>query len=176
MTLKLDETDQTSKAEHRSDLQFISDLYNQSYNLSNLPSELTFRLAHMHLLHGDQDEAIRLIVEKINQNLNDEIFDHLMKFLQVDASLLTADGLTTIGKAFYNFRTNEPIRKFWNLFFDILLQKTNPQDVVQFYSDAMRENSNIPYGHLFEVENRPTFLFIHEHFSFASSCSLRATN
>lgn len=151
VTLKLDETDHSSKAEFRNDLQFICDLYNKSFNLNKLPCELTFRLAHMHMLHGDQDDAIRLIVEKVNTNLNDEIFQHLMKFLQVDASLLTAEGLMNIGKAFFTFRTNESIRKFWNLFFDILLQKTSPQDVVQFYSDAMRENSNIPYAHLFEL-------------------------
>lgn len=116
----------------------------------------------MHMLHGDQDDAIRLIVEKVNTNLNDEIFQHLMKFLQVDASLLTAEGLMNIGKAFFTFRTNESIRKFWNLFFDILLQKTSPQDVVQFYSDAMRENSNIPYAHLFEVKIDKFFFFTNE--------------
>ena len=153
VTVKLDETDQSSKAEHRSDLQFICDLYDKSYNLTNLPSELTFRLAHMHMLHGDQDDAIRLIIEKVNKNLNDDVFNDLMKFLEVDASLITADGLMNIGKAFFSFRTNESIRKFWNRFFDILLQKTSPQDVVQYYSDAIRENSNIPYSHLFEVMN-----------------------
>jgi hypothetical protein len=77
-----------------------------------------------------------------------------MKFLQLDSSLLTSDGLVTIGNLFLNFRINEPVRKFWNLFFDILLEKTSPQDIVQYYSDAMRENSNIPYLHLFEVNNK----------------------
>ena len=119
----------------------------------NLPSELTFRLAHMHLLHGDQDNAIKILSNKINSNLNDEVYHFLIKFLQVDSSLLTIDGLTSIGNLFLNFRISEPVRKFWNLFFDILLEKTSPQDVVQYYSDAMRENSNVPYHHLFEVNN-----------------------
>ncbi|CAF4188355.1 unnamed protein product [Rotaria sp. Silwood2] len=30
-------------------------------------------------------------------------------------------------------------------------KKTSPQDLVQYYSDAMRENSNIPYLHLFKL-------------------------
>jgi hypothetical protein len=108
----------------------------------------------MYLLHGDQDNAIKIISNKINSNLNDEIYHYLMKFLQLDSSLLTSDGLVTIGNLFLNFRINEPVRKFWNLFFDILLEKTSPQDIVQYYSDAMRENSNIPYLHLFEVNNK----------------------
>ena len=108
----------------------------------------------MYLLHGDQDNAIKIISNKINSNLNDEIYHYLIKFLQLDSSLLTSDGLVTIGNLFLNFRINEPVRKFWNLFFDILLEKTSPQDIVQYYSDAMRENSNIPYLHLFEVNNK----------------------
>lgn len=117
----------------------------------NLPAELTFRLAHMHLLNGDQENAIQLISNKINVQLNDEIYHYLIKFLQHDCSLLTIDGLSSIGKLLLNFRANEPVRKFWNFFFDILLEKSTPQDLVQFYSDAMRENSNIPYLHLFQV-------------------------
>ena len=105
----------------------------------------------MYMLNGDQNAAMKLISEKINANLNDEIFNHTIKFLQTDASTLTAEGLTAIGKLFLSFRTTEPIRKFWNLFFDILLEKTSPQDVVQFYSEAMRENSNVPYNHIFQV-------------------------
>ena len=108
----------------------------------------------MYILNGDQDNAIKVISDKINTNLNDQTYQYLMKFLQLNSSLLTVDGLTTIGKLFLSFRASEPIRKFWNLFFDILLEKTSHQDIVQFYSDAMRENSNVPYLHLFEVIDR----------------------
>jgi hypothetical protein len=108
----------------------------------------------MYLLNGDQDNAIKLISNKINSKLDDEIYHYLIQFLQLDSSLLTSDGLVTIGNLFLNFRINESVRKFWNLFFDILLEKTSPQDVVQYYSDAMRENSNIPYHHLFKVNNQ----------------------
>lgn len=105
----------------------------------------------MYILNGDQDKAIKIISDKISTHLNDQTHQYLMKFLQLNASVLTIDGLTTIGKLFLSFRASEPIRKFWNLFFDILLEKTSHQDIVQFYSDAMRENSNVPYLHLFEV-------------------------
>jgi len=108
----------------------------------------------MYLLNGDQDNAIKIISNKINTNLDDEIYHYAMKFLRLDSSLLTIDGLTSIGNLFLNFHTNESVRKFWNLFFDILLEKTSPQDVVQYYSDAMRENSNVPYLHLFEVKEQ----------------------
>ena len=107
----------------------------------------------MYLLNGDQENALKILSDKVNSKLNDEVYHHLMKFLQIDSSLLTFDGLTTIGNLFLNFRTTELVRKFWNLFFDILLEKSSPQDVIQYYSDAMRENSNIPYLHLFEVKN-----------------------
>jgi hypothetical protein len=113
----------------------------------------------MDILNGDQDNAIKIISNKINSTLNDEVYYHSIKFLELNSSLLTIDGLTTIGNLFLNFRTSEPIRKFWNLFFDILLEKTSPQDVVQFYSDAMRENSNVPYLHLFEVIKLSRILF-----------------
>jgi len=108
----------------------------------------------MYLLNGDQDNAIKIISNKINSKLNDEIYHYLIKFLQLNSSVLTIDGLTTIGNLFLNFRTSEPVRKFWNLFFDILLKKSSPQDVVQYYSDAIRENSNVPYLHLFEVNKK----------------------
>jgi len=108
----------------------------------------------MHLLHGDQENALKLISNKINSKFDDEVYHYLIKFLQIDSSLLTVDGLTSIGNLLLNFRTSEPIRKFWNLFFDILLQKSSPQDLVQYYSETMRENSNIPYIHLFEVNSR----------------------
>jgi len=114
----------------------------------------------MYLLNGDQDNAIKIISNKINLKLNDEIYHYLIKFLQLDSSLLTIDGLTTIGNLLLNFRTTEPVRKFWNLFFDILLEKSSPQDVVQYYSDAMRENSNVPYLHLFQVNNKQKYLSI----------------
>jgi hypothetical protein len=119
----------------------------------------------MYLLSGDQENAMKIISDKINSKLNDEVYYYLIKFLQLDSSLLTIDGLTTIGNLLLNFRTNEPVRKFWNLFFDILLSKSSPQDVVQYYSDAMRENSNVPYLHLFEVNNP----FKKSHFCFSSS-------
>lgn len=151
--MKLDDTADTSKAEHHDDLKFLCELYDKSYGLVNLPSELTFRLAHMHLLNGDQENAIKIVSDKINSNLNDEIYHYLVKFLQLDASLLTIDGLTSIGNLLLNFRTNQSVRKFWNLFFNILLEKSTPQDVVQYYSDAMRENTNVPYLHLFQVNN-----------------------
>jgi len=114
----------------------------------------------MYLLNGDQENAIKIISNKINSKLNDEIYHYLIKFLQLDSSLLTIDGLTTIGNLLLNFRTTEPVRKFWNLFFDILLEKSSPQDVVQYYSDAMRENSNVPYLHLFQVNNKQKYLSI----------------
>ncbi|CAF3583271.1 unnamed protein product [Rotaria sordida] len=151
ITVRLDDKSDASKAEYREDLKFLCDLYEKSFGLINLPSELTFRLAHMYLLNGDQDNAITILSNKLNSKLNNEIYYYLIKFLQLDSSLLTTDGLTTIGNLFLNFRINEPIRKFWNLFFDILLEKTSPQDVVQYFSDAMRENSNIPYLHLFKL-------------------------
>ncbi len=154
MTVKLDNTTDTSKADHHEDLKFLCEIYDKSYGLVNLPTELTFRLAHMSLLSGDQENAIKIISNKINLNLNDEVYHYLIKFLQLDSSLLTIDGLTTIGNLLLNYRTNESVRKFWNLFFDILLSKSSPQDIVQYYSDAMRENSNVPYLHLFEVNNR----------------------
>ena len=135
-------------------MQFLRDLYEKSYGLVNLPTELTFRLAHMYLLNGDQENAIKIVTSKINSQLNDEVYHYLITFLQHDSSLLTIDGLTTIGKLLLNFRTSEPVRKFWNFFFDILLSKSTSQDLVQFYSDAMRENSNTPYLHLFEVSEK----------------------
>jgi hypothetical protein len=107
----------------------------------------------MHLLNGDQDNAIKIVSNKINSKLDDEVYHYLIQFLQLDSSLLTIDGITTIGNLLLNFRTIEPVRKFWNLFFDILLEKSTPQDVVQYYSEAMRENSNVPYLHLFEVNH-----------------------
>ncbi|CAF4575672.1 unnamed protein product [Rotaria sp. Silwood1] len=151
ITVKLENKTDASKADYREDLKFLCDLYEKSFGLINLPPELTFRLAHMHLLNGDQDNAIQVISNKLNSKLNDEIYHYLIKFLQLDSSLLTTDGLTAIGNLFLSFRINEPIRKFWDLFFDILLEKTSPQDLVQYYSDAMRENSNIPYLHLFKL-------------------------
>jgi hypothetical protein len=111
----------------------------------------------MYLLNGDQDNGIKIISNKINSKLNDEVYHYLIKFLQLDSSLLTIDGLIIIGNLLLNFRTNEPVRKFWNLFFDILLEKSSPQDVVQYYSDAMRENSNVPYLHLFQVNKKKIF-------------------
>lgn len=146
----------TTKADHQNDLKYLCDLYDQSYGLANLPAELTFRLAHMALLGGDQENAIKIISNKINSNLDDQIFQCLMNFLQLNAPTLTSDGLMAIGKLFLSFRTNESVRKFWNVFFDLLLEKTSPQDVVQYYSDAMRENSNVPYLHLFEVSDCPS--------------------
>lgn len=105
----------------------------------------------MYILNGDQENALKLISDKLNNNLNNEIYHYLIQFLQIDSSLITVDGLITIGNLLLNFRTNESMRKFWNLFFDILLNKSSPQDVVQYYSDAMRLNSNVPYLHLFHV-------------------------
>ena len=145
-----------SKAKHHEDLKFLCDLYEKSYGLVNLPTELTFRLAHMDLLNGDQENAIQIISNKINAQLNDEIYHYLITFLKHDSSLFTIDGLSSIGKLLLSFRANEPVRKFWNFFFDILLEKSTPQDLVQFYSDAMRENSNIPYLHLFQVRSKPS--------------------
>jgi hypothetical protein len=147
----MDNEKDTTKADHQHDLKILCDLYDKSYGLVNLPAELTFRLAHMSLLNGDQETAIKIVSDKINSDLNEEIYHYLIKFLQLNASALTSDGLISIGNLFLNFRINESIRKFWNLFFDILLEKTSPQDVVQYYSDAMRENSNVPYLHLFDV-------------------------
>jgi hypothetical protein len=129
----------------------------------------------MYLLNGDQENAIKIISNKINSKLNDEIYHYLIKFLQLDSSLLTIDGLTTIGNLLLNFRTTEPVRKFWNLFFDILLEKSSPQDVVQYYSDAMRENSNVPYLHLFQVNNKQKYLSIN-FFIFFYSYSLKKMN
>ncbi|CAF0909776.1 unnamed protein product [Adineta steineri] len=150
-TVKMDDKNDTSKADHQNDLKFLCDLYEKSFGLVNLPSELIFRLAHMHLLNGDQETAIKIISNKINSNLNNETYHYLIKFLEINSSVITSDGLISIGNLFLNFRTNESVRKFWNLFFDILLEKTSPQDVVQYYSDAMRENSNVPYLHLFDL-------------------------
>jgi uncharacterized membrane protein len=105
----------------------------------------------MHMLDGEQDRAIQMISNLVKTNLNDEIYSSVMNFLQSNSSLLTTDSVIHLGRLFIGFRTNEPIRKFWNIFFDILLEKTSPQEVVQFFSDSMRENSNIPYNHLFKV-------------------------
>lgn len=148
----MDEASDASKANHQEDLKYLRDLYEKSYGLVNLPTELTFRLAHMSLLNGDQENAIKIVTNKINSQLNDEVYHYLITFLRQDSSLLTIDGLATIGNLLVNFRASEPVRKFWNFFFDLLLSKSTPQDLVQFYSDAMRENSNIPYLHLFEVK------------------------
>lgn len=153
VTINIDDNTDTSKAEHREDLKFLIDLYDKSFGLKTLPPELTFRLAHMYLINGDLDNAIGVISNKINFQLNDEVYHYLMKFMKSNASLLTADGLITLGNIFLSFRITEPIRKLWDLFFDVLLEKTSPQDVVQYYSDAMRENSNIPYLHLFKVSH-----------------------
>ncbi|CAF0726305.1 unnamed protein product [Adineta ricciae] len=150
-TVKMGDNIDSSKANHENDLKYLCELYDKSYGLVNLPSELTFRLANMALVNGDQDSAIKIISNRINSNLNDETYHYLMKFLKLNSSVLTSDGLMSIGNLFLNFRINESVRKFWNLFFDILLEKTSAQDVVQYYSDAMRENSNVPYFHLFEL-------------------------
>ena len=152
-TVKLEDKIDESKVEYYDDLRFLCDLYEQTFSLDHVPSELIFRLAHMNILINDQDNAIKIISKKINSELNDEIYHYLIKFLQLNSSLLTVDSLTTIGNLLLNFRTTEPIRNFWSLFFDLLLEKTSPQDVVQFYSDAMRKNSNVPYHHLFKVND-----------------------
>ncbi|CAF5197236.1 unnamed protein product, partial [Rotaria magnacalcarata] len=151
LTVRLDDKVDTSKLEHGDDLKFLVDQYEKSFGIKNLPTELAFRLAHMYVLNGDQDNAIATISAKINSELNNEICQYLIKFLKLNGSSLTTDGLTSIGNLFLGFRINETIRTFWTLFFDILLEKTSPQDIVQYYSDAMRENSSIPYLYLFKL-------------------------
>ncbi|CAF3596744.1 unnamed protein product, partial [Rotaria sp. Silwood2] len=107
ITVQFDDKLDASKSGYRDDLTFLCDLYEKSFGLINLPSELTFRLAHMYILNGDQDNAIQIISNKLNSKLNDEIYHYLIKFLQLDSSLLTTDGLTTIGNLFLSFRVSE---------------------------------------------------------------------
>lgn len=132
-------------------IQFLTDFYEKSFGLANLPSELIFRLSHSYLTNNDEQTAIKLITTKINSTLNHDILQQLIKYLQINSSLITVTGLTSIGNFFVHYRPNESIRQFWNHFFDILLEKTNPIELVQFYSDIMKKNSHIPYLHLFQV-------------------------
>ena len=128
-------------------IRYLVDLYEKSFGIVNLPSELTFRLAQLY----DETTAIKLISNKIKSNLNNEILQYLIKFLEKSSSVITPDGLITIGNIFLDYRPNESIRNFWNIFFDLLLNKTSPKDTVQFYSNATKKNSNIPYVDLFQV-------------------------
>ena len=134
-------------------LKFLCDLYAKSFGLVNLPSELTFRLAHLYLINKDETTALKLISDKINSNLNNEILQRLIKYLQSNSSLITIDGLRSIGNLFVNYRPNDSIRKFWTQFFDLLLEKSSSTELVQFYSEAVRKNSHIPYLHLFQVRS-----------------------
>jgi hypothetical protein len=132
-------------------IEFLVDLYEKYFGLINLPSELTFRLAYLYTINNDENAAIKLITDKIKSNLNNEILQYLIQYLQVNSSVIPVDSLMIIGDLFLDYRPNESIRYFWNIFFDILLEKTSPIDLVQFYSNAMKKNSNIPYLHLFQV-------------------------
>ena len=150
MTVKIGEKVNTSNIKHQEELKFLCDLYEQSFGLANLPPELIFRLAHIHINH-DQNYAIKLILDRINSKLDDETYHYLINIIQIDAPLINIDSLISIGNSMINFHITEPIRKFWNTFFDILLEKTSAHDVVQYYSDIVRQNANLPYLHLFEV-------------------------
>lgn len=154
-TISLKDKDFSSKSEFRDHVKQLREFYEKFYNIVQLPSGLIFRLAHTDLLNGDEEQAIKIISTKVNNDMNEKVYDDLIKLLQTDSSLLSIDGLNKISRLFIGFRITEPIRKFWSLFFDILLEKTSSQDLVQFYSDAMRENSNVPYGHLLQVRMSP---------------------
>ena len=140
-----------SKSDAIENIRFLTDLYEKSFGIVNLPSELTFRLARLYITNNDETTAIKLIDDKIKSNLNNEILQYLIKFLENSSSVLTADGFITIGNMFLDYRPNESIRQFWNIFFDLLLKQTTPIKTIQFYSNAIKRNSNIPYLHLFQV-------------------------
>ena len=96
--------------------------------------------------------SIALISNQISTNLNDEIFHYLIRFLQVTGSALTVESLHSLAHLLLDYRPSEPIRQFWKVFFDILLEKSNSLAVVEFFSEALKRNSNLPYLHLFEVD------------------------
>ena len=151
ISAKLEDQQISSRDEYQADLQYLRQLYEKSFSIADLPAGLMIRLAHTDLLNGDQDQALKLITSKLSAGLNEETYSNIMKFLQTNSTLLNFDGLAAIGRLFLGFRSTEPIRNFWNLFFDIMSKKGTSQDLVQFYSDTMRENSNVPYSYLFQV-------------------------
>ena len=137
-------------------VRFLTDFYETSFGLANLPSELIFRLAHFYLINKNEQTALKLINEKINSNLNQTVLQQLIKFFQSNASLMTVTGLISIGNMFIHYRPNESIRQLWNCLFDSFLEKTNPIELVQFYSEVTKKNSHIPYLHLFQVRQYRT--------------------
>lgn len=151
LTVKLNspvENLQTIQFDH---VKYLSEQYEQNFNLNTLPLELTFRLAHIYLHRNDEINALKLLNNKIQRNFNNETIHYLIKYLKANASLLSTDGLKSIGYLVANYRSNESIRRFWNQFFEILLAKTSAIDLVQFYSEAVKKNSQITYLHLFQV-------------------------
>ena len=150
--MKLDQALNSGKCLSSEQLKVLVNFYDRSYGLVNLPADLTFRLARHFVLHADQSMGLELISNQISTNLNEEIFHHLIRFLQSNASELSVQSLHSIGHLLLAYRPSEPIRLFWKAFFDILLQRTSSPDVVQFFSDALKRNGNVPYLHLFEVD------------------------
>lgn len=151
LTAKLDAPLESSQSIHPEHVKYLSDEYEKQFSLKILPTELTFRLAHFYLHQNEQSIALKLLADKIPMSFNNDLSNYLIQFLRINSSLMTAESLITIGNLLLNYRPNESIRRLWNLFFDLLLTKTTPVDLVQFYSEAVKKNSQIPYLHLFQV-------------------------
>ena len=132
-------------------LKFLCQIYERFFTFKNLPTDLTIRLAERFLNENDVDRSMKIISEKFQTKTNDDIFVYLTKFLDKNSSKLSIENLFSIGNLSLSFRMNETIRKFWRCLIKILFDRTSQEKVLEYFSKSIKENNNLPYLDLFEV-------------------------
>ncbi|CAF0853707.1 unnamed protein product [Didymodactylos carnosus] len=154
-------------------LKLLCDLYERHFGIDHLTPNLTFRIAHTFMLANDEENALKIIKNKLSMSgMDNELFEHVIKFLKVDKSWLSTDALKSIGQHFLQYRVSDELTIFWNLYYDIMLEKSTTKDLVKFYSESVQHNSNLPYTYLFEKPELPaTKSFLHTTRSYKTNFS-----
>lgn len=121
-------------------------------SLQKVPVDLIFNLSQKILSDGDETRSVGLIVEKSRNKVGDDFFLGLAQFLDRNSTLLSIESLQTIGNLSLSHRVNESIRKLWKILLKILLERTGPNKVLEYFSKSIKENGNLPYLDLFDVK------------------------
>lgn len=103
-------------------------------------------------------DDLKIFEEKLSKNFDEKVFGKFFEFFSSNVEKLTRENLETIGKLLLDFRPNEPLRRFWKKFFENFYIRTNVDVLLEFYSNALKQNPKLPYLPLFDLFIRENLL------------------